>query len=70
MGEEGMTYRIVDTDNFGGDWPDEKFVGPEFLNKMDAEAFADGINAYNGDLAPRYHKVVEMPYELQPGFEP
>lgn len=66
-----MTYRVVNTDNFGGDYPNEKFVGPEFVERESAEAEAEELNyKYGGDNAPRYYKVVEMPYELQPGFEP
>ncbi len=119
-----MTYRIVNTDNFGGDYPDEKLVeyqryneacalcgvpfelhrnegsppetspnsswgwltcrrftrcNPprvldssrpiEFITKQAAQEQADKLNV-GGNHAPRYYKVVEMPYELQPGFEP
>lgn len=66
-----MTYRIVDTDNFGGDYPNEKFVGPECALQEEAEAEAEELNyKHGGALAHRYYKVVEMPYELAPGFEP
>lgn len=65
-----MTYRIVDTDNFGRDYPNEKFVGPPYATREEAEEEASRLN-YNFDGgSPRYYKVVEMPYELQPGFEP
>lgn len=36
-----MTYRIVNTDNFGSDYPDEKFVGDEYTDKEEAETKAD-----------------------------
>ena len=62
-----MTYRIVNTDNFAGDYPAEYFVGPEFIRKEDAQTEADKLNK---DAFSRWHKVVELPYELQPGFEP
>jgi hypothetical protein len=65
-----MTYRIVDTDNFGGDYPDEKFVGPEFDVREEAEQEAAVLNGDPVPYASRYYKVVEMPYKLQPGFEP
>ncbi len=65
-----MIYRIVNTDNFGGDYPNETFVEQDFLTKFEAQEIADGLNAYFGPNAPRYYKVVEMPYELAPGFEP
>ena len=64
-----MTYRIVDTDNFGGDYPNEKFVGGVFARKENAQRRADRLNG-GSDLNPRYFKVVELPYKLQPGFEP
>lgn len=63
-------YRIVNTDNFGGDYPNERFVDGEYATEVEAQLVADEMN---GDPAPhnsRYYKVVEMPYELQPGFEP
>jgi len=65
-------WRIVETDNFGGDYPDESFVGPPFQSQAVAQKIADLIN---GEFAhdshkPRYWKVVEGDYKLQPGFEP
>lgn len=68
-----MTYRIVDTDNFGGDYPDEKFVEGRFDSREAAQARADYLNGPYDDEHfnnSRYFKVVEMPYELQPRFEP
>ena len=67
-------FLIVNTDNFGGDYPDEKFVEnlPLFNERPKAQAVADAINSNmaGGDLAPRFFKVVEDGYKLQPGFEP
>lgn len=65
-------YRIVETDNFGGDYPDEKFVGLPLLSKLEAEAIAEAINKTlcNHDDSDRYWKVVKNGYELQPGFTP
>lgn len=62
-------YRIVNTDNFGSDYPDERFTddGP-FESESAAQACADELNVEED--SPRYFKVVRMPYELQPGFEP
>lgn len=98
-------YRIVNTDNFGGDYPNEKFVrrpceecddrgeyldAPgnvldgrasmtvchvcggtflEYVTKEEAQAEADGLNK-GAEYSSRYFMVVEMPYELRPGFEP
>lgn len=71
---EARVFRVVDTDNFDGDYPDEKFVGPR-LTRKDAEAVAAACNRNgSGPLADRFFKLVEdsvaKPYKLQPGFEP
>lgn len=63
-------WRIVETDNFGGDYPNESFHGPS-LAEHHAKTIADLFNGGAGGAnSPRYFKVVEMPYELAPGFEP
>ena len=65
-------YKIVETDNYGGDYPDEKFVEnlPYMTSKLKAEQIAEAINSAVATTHSRFWKVVEMPYELQPGFEP
>lgn len=63
-------WRIVNTDNFGGDYPDERFVGEEFADEAKAREAAELLNNPEDIYATRYHKVVELPYELRPGFEP
>lgn len=64
-------YRIVNTDNFGRDYPNESFTeDAPFILKELAQARADELNGEGGDYDPRYFMVVELPYELQPGFEP
>jgi hypothetical protein len=64
-------YRIVETDNFAGDYPDEKFVSLPLLSKREAEKISSVINeCLSGESSPRYWKVVEDGYELIPGFEP
>lgn len=64
-------YMIVETDNFNGDYPDEKFVNLPPMTKEAAFAIAIEINkACGGDNAPRFWKVVPADYPLQPGFEP
>lgn len=61
--------RIVDTDNFGGDYPNEKFVlWP--MRKESAVCIADILNQDAGPNALRFYKVVENDYILEPGFEP
>lgn len=65
-----MAFRVVNTDNFGGDYPNESFVGEEFAEQDEAQKYADKLNGPYADYLPRYNKVVELPYKLQPGFEP
>ena len=64
-------YRIVNTDNYGGDYPNESFTddGP-YETFAEAKECASALNGNTPDPSPRYFKVVVMPYELQPGFEP
>ena len=63
--------RIVETDNFGRDYPDETFVNVPNLQKEPAERIAEELNkACSGPTASRYWRVVDNDYVLQPGFEP
>lgn len=66
------SYKIVQTDNYGGDYPDEQFVTglPYFHTKERAQIVADAINKTVPQDYDRYWKVVDCDYELQPGFEP
>ncbi len=61
--------RIVDTDNFGRDYPDESFLLWPLPGKQ-AQQIADALNEAAGPYASRFYKVVENDYTLQPGFEP
>lgn len=65
-------YRIVETDNHGGDYPNEIFLSLPLLREGDAEAIAATINERlcPDDRARRFWKVVDRDYKLQPGFEP
>lgn len=73
-----MGFRVVETDNFGRDYPNEKFVEgvPASMSKHDAEILAWAINALfcTSPDSSRFWKVVEhtteKPYVLSPGFEP
>jgi hypothetical protein len=63
--------RIIHTDNFAGDYPDEKFVeGLPRLTAEKAKVICDAINSTQPDNAPRFYVVVEDDYKLLPGFEP
>jgi hypothetical protein len=49
-----MRYKIIETDNFGGDYPDEKFVNLPAATKEEAERLADLINEiYPRRVKPR-----------------
>lgn len=66
-----MMARIVNTDNFGGDYPDEKFVeNLPLMTREHAQKVCDAINKPFSDLHRRYWKVVPDDYRLLPGFEP
>lgn len=63
------TSRVVETDNFGGDYPNESFLLYP-MSRESAERLAEAINESTGEHHPRYWKVVDAGYELEPGFEP
>ena len=63
-------YGIVDADNFGGDYSNERFVVTTWLSKESAEAIAKILNDESGLNSPRYYKVVERGYKCLPGLEP
>lgn len=73
-------FRIVDTDNYGRDYPDERFLSKtdsdgksyplQFTNDAQARQVADVLNGPIKGHKPRWWKVVHNDYVLQPGFEP
>jgi hypothetical protein len=64
-------WKIVETDNMGSDYPDEKFIQPiPSMNKAQAEKVCDAINDVLPEHSRRYYKVVHKSYVLQGGFEP
>ena len=66
-------FKIVETDNFNGDYPNESFVNLPGMAKAHAHEVANAINKdFNppGHHCSRYWKVVPEDYVLQPGFEP
>jgi hypothetical protein len=65
--------RIVETDNFDGDYPDEKFVNLPSMSIEACEAVCKIVNDFcnpRGYDCNRYWKVVSDDYTLRPGFEP
>lgn len=67
-----VMFSIVETDNFDGDYPDEKFLSPLPLIREEelAQKIADAINSCIGEESKRFWKVVRLPYTLRHGFEP
>lgn len=65
-------WKVVEGDNFNGDYPNEKFVSMPLLDKAAAQQVADIINKQwcNHDHSSRFWRVVFKDYELQGGFEP
>lgn len=64
--------KIVDTDNFGGDYPNEKVVASNITNKLLGEIMVKSLNRWSDTTNDydRYYKLVEDNYKLVPGFEP
>lgn len=61
--------KIIDTDNYAGDYPNEKFWFWA-MTEQNAQRICDAINHAAGPTSSRYWKVVPDNYELPPGFEP
>ena len=55
------TWRIVDTDNFGGDYPNEHFVAVGIRSEAEAQRFADVANT---DRFLKVVKHIEIAYVL------
>jgi hypothetical protein len=62
-----MNYRVVETDNYGGDYPDEKWALPYCMAEDVAKDIAKILNDHMAHN--RYWKVVTKDYTLQPAFE-
>jgi hypothetical protein len=65
---EGL-FRIVETDNFGSDYPNENFLLYPMAEER-AKRIADAINASMYEEHSRFWKVEPVGYVLRPGFEP
>jgi len=64
--------RIVETDNHGGDYPDETFINLPRTSQECAEKICNVINDCfcQNDYALRFWKVVPDDYKLIGGFKP
>jgi len=56
--------KIVETDNFGGDYPDESFLPLPSMTIAHANAVARVINSGFPENYPRYWKVEDDDYVL------
>ena len=70
-----VTTRIIETDNFGGDYPNECFLGgfgdePLEVSIEAEERIVDVLNKDAGPNAPRFYRAVPRDYTLVPGFQP
>lgn len=77
-----LDWCVIDTDNFGGDYPDQHAIawvdskGKAFrahLTQDEAEQIAKVLNDARvvGDPhARRYYRATLFEHELEPGFEP
>lgn len=66
-----MYWKIIDTDNFGGDYPNERFVEPlPLMSEKQADMLCYLINSFTRENNNRFWKAVPTDYKLQPGFEP
>lgn len=63
--------KIIETDNFNGDYPVETFLNLPSLPEDQAREIALIINKHcSGDYALRYWRVVHNDYVLSKGFTP
>jgi len=62
--------KIVDTDNYGGDYPDEQDIAVGIKRGDHAIVMCQALNDWAGVAFQRYYKVVPDDYENRPGFEP
>jgi hypothetical protein len=62
--------KIVETDAFCRDYPDERFLNLPPMSKERCERICSIINAAMTEHCDRYWKTVPKDYVLEPGFEP
>jgi hypothetical protein len=62
--------KIVDTDNFGRDYPNETFFVDESMPLPVARAVVEKLNWSKNSTSERIYKIVPVNYVLEPGFEP
>lgn len=61
--------KIINTDNFGGDYPNESFLNLPPLMEAHAQAIVKAINDGFPEFYPRVWRAVPDDYVPAPGFE-
>ena len=61
--------KIIETDNFGRDYPDEKLIASGITDPRLGRLMVAGIQTTDPN-DPRYYRLVDDDYKLQPGFTP
>lgn len=64
------THKILETDNYDGDYPEELFVNLPDMTEAHANVIAKNINNSFPLDYPRYWKSVPKTYVLKRGFQP
>ncbi len=65
------TWRLVETDNYGRDYPNEKFIAIDIPSEEWAKLFVDAHNkGLEQQRILRAVEHIEIVYTLEPGFEP
>jgi hypothetical protein len=62
--------KIIDTDNFGDDYPDEQVIADNIKDAHLGEIMLKALKGTVGPESPRYYRLVEDDYILLPGFKP
>jgi hypothetical protein len=64
--------KIVGTDNFDGDYPNEAVIAENITSEAMAKFLCTALNEEWNDVinTRRYYKVVPDEYKLKSGFEP
>lgn len=69
--QKKLLWQIVDTDNFGGDYPNEKVFIGNLTTQALAERIAEAINnRFISNHSSRFYKVTDSSYKLRSGFQP
>lgn len=59
-------YKVIETDNFGGDFPAERFATPYAFTRDDAVWLSNWLNeVMGGPDGPRYWRPVPSDYQLR-----